>query len=244
MPPGPLQLPTSEAQVGKVVANNDPRNLGRVQVRLQWMTGAEKTPWLRVIAPHYGPGKAGKSRGFMFVPEVDDQVMVGFQHGNPDRPFVFGAMPHGQNAAVPSPATKAHHLSVNSGTTVSFLDTSSKHELHLQVDDDNTITIVVNNGQGTITLNASKSIVLKAAQEITLDAPKITLKGSTKVAISGGLVAIDADAKMAISGAIVDIKSDGLLNAKGTITKVTGTGMATLDSTGITTVKGTMVMIN
>lgn len=243
MPPGPLQLPTSEAQVGKVVANNDPRNLGRVQVRLQWMTGAEKTPWLRVVAPHYGPGKAGKSRGFMFVPEVDDQVMVGFQHGNPDRPFVFGAMPHGQNAAVPSPATKAHHLSVNSGTTVSFLDTSSKHELHLQVDDDNTITIVVNNGQGTITLNASKSIVLKAAKEITLDAPTITLKGGS-VAISGNTVAIDANRQMAISGGTVDIKSDGPLNAKGTMTKVTGTITAALDSSGITTVKGTMVMIN
>ncbi len=233
MPPGPLQLPTSEAQVGKVVANNDPRKLGRVQVRLQWMEAAEKTPWLRVMTPHYGAGEQDKSRGFLFVPEVNDQVMVGFQHGNPDRPFVFGAMPHGQNAAVP--ATEAH-LSVNSGTTVSFLDSSATHELHLQVDESNRITIVVNSGQGTITLNASKSIVLKATQEITLDAPKITLKGQA--------VAITGTVKTAISGATVDIKADASLKAQGAIVKVTGTGMATLDSSGITTVKGTMVMIN
>ncbi len=237
MPPGPLHLPTSEAQVGTVVANNDPRNLGRVQVQLQWMDGAQKTPWLRVMTPHYGAGETGsKSRGFAFVPEVNDQVMVGFQHGNPDRPFVFGAMPHGKNAALSNPATKEHHLSVNSGTTVSFLDSSSSQELHLQVDKSNRITIVVNSGQGTITLNASTNIVLKATKEITLDAPTITLKG--------GQVSIEGTAQTTISGATVDIKADASLKAQGAIVKITGTGMAGLESSGITTVKGTMVMIN
>ncbi|OUJ74793.1 type VI secretion system Vgr family protein [Hymenobacter crusticola] len=236
MPPGPLERPVCAPQLGKVMDNKDPKKLGRVQVQLQWMKTSEKTPWLRVLAPHYGlDAKQEKSRGFLFVPEVEDQVMVGFQNGDPERPFVFGAMPHGKNAAVADPA-KEHHLSVSSGTTITFLDTQTKHELHLQVDDKNLITIVVDNGQGTITLNASKSLVLKATQEITLDAPKI--------AITGDNVTIKGTAKTAISGAAVEVKADAELKASAATVKVAGTGMATLESSGITTVKGSVVMIN
>jgi uncharacterized protein involved in type VI secretion and phage assembly len=237
MPMGPLHQPVAEPQLATVVDNKDPRKLGRVQVQLQWMKASEKTPWLRVLAPHYGlDAKRQKSRGFLFVPEVKDQVMVGFQHGDPERPFVFGAMPHGKNAAVPDPAVQEHHLSVNSGTTVTFLDTQTKHELHLQVDKENLLTIVVDSGQGTITLNASKAIVLKATQEITLDAPKI--------AITGDNVSIKGTAKVAIAGAQIDLKADAELKEAGATVKITGTGMATLESSGMTTVKGTIVMIN
>jgi type VI secretion system secreted protein VgrG len=235
MPPGPLHYPVSEAQVGTVLDNKDPKNIGRVQVKLAWMSGSEKTPWLRVLAPHYGQGKQDKSRGFQFVPEKDDQVMVGFQHGDPERPFVFGAMPHGKNAAVPKPSAEAH-LSVTSGSTVSFLDSESAHELHVQVDDKNLMTIVVNSGQGTITINASKNILLKATQEITLDAPTINLKGQN-VAIKGAV-------KVDIAGAQVGIKADAELKAEGTTTKVAGTVTANFESSGVVTVKGAMVMIN
>jgi type VI secretion system secreted protein VgrG len=162
--------------------------------------------------------------------------MVGFQHGDPERPFVYGSVPHGKNAAVPKPAVQEHHLSVNSGTTVTFLDTQTKHELHLQVDKENLLTIVVDSGQGTITLNASKAIALKATQEITLDAPKITLTGDN--------VSIKGTAKVAIAGAQIDIKADAELKEAGATVKITGTGMATLESSGMTTVKGSVVMIN
>ncbi len=237
MPMGPLYQPVAEPQLATVIDNKDPRKLGRVQVRLQWMKAPEKTPWLRVMTPHYGlDTKQEKSRGFLFVPEVKDQVMVGFQHGDPERPFVFGAMPHGKNAAVPDPAVQEHHLSVNSGTTVTFLDTQTKHELHLQVDEKNLLTIIVDSGQGTITLNASKAIALKATQEITLDAPKITLTGDN--------VSIKGTAKVAIAGAQIDIKADAELKEAGATVKITGTGMATLESSGVTTVKGSVVMIN
>lgn len=237
MPMGPLYQPVAEPQLATVIDNKDPRKLGRVQVQLQWMKASEKTPWLRVMTPHYGlDAKQKKSRGMLFVPEINDQVMVGFQHGDPERPFVFGAMPHGKNAAVPDPAVQEHHLSVHSGTTVTFLDTQTKHELHLQVDEQNLLTIVVDSGQGTITLNASKAIALKATQEITLDAPKIVLTGDN--------VSIKGTAKVAIAGAEIDAKADAELKAAGAIVKVTGTGTATFESSGMTTVKGSVVLIN
>jgi hypothetical protein len=95
---------------------------------------------------------------------------------------------------------------------------------------------VVDSGQGTITLNASKAIALKATQEITLDAPKI--------AITGDNVSIKGTAKVAIAGAQIDLKADAELKEAGATVKITGTGMATLESSGMTTVKGSVVMIN
>lgn len=237
MPMRAYHQPVAEPQVATVVDNKDPRNLGRVQVQLQWMKAGEKTPWLRVMTPHYGlDAKQKKSRGLLFVPEIKDQVMVGFHHGNPDRPFVLGSMPHGKNAAVPDPAVQEHHLSVQSGSTITFLDTESKHELHLQVDDQNLLTIVVDSGQGTITLNASKAIILKATQEITLDASSITLSGD-KISLKGS-------AKVEIAGAQIAVAADAELKASGATVKIAGTGMATFESSGMTTVKGSVVMIN
>jgi type VI secretion system secreted protein VgrG len=232
-----LTRPRAEPQLAEVTDNKDPRKLGRVQVRLLWMSATDKSPWLRVLTPHFGlDTKQAKNRGFLFVPEVKDQVMVGFQDGDPERPFVFGSMPHGLNVAVAEPVSKEHHISVNSGTTITFLDTDTKHELHLQVDDKNLITLVVDSGQGTITLAASKSIVLKATQEITLDAPTIKLTG-TNVTITGS-------AKTAIAGAAVEIKADAELKAEGAMVKVAGKAMATMESSGMTVVKGSIVMIN
>lgn len=237
MPMVAYHQPVAEPQLATVVDNKDPRRLGRVQVQLHWMKTPEKSPWLRVLTPHYGlDTKQQKSRGMLFVPEIKDQVMVGFQHGDPERPFVFGAVPHGKNAAVPDPAVQQHHLSVSSGTTVTFLDTPTKHELHLQVDEKNLLTIVVDGGQGTLTLNASKAIVLKAGQEITLDAPKIAIAGST--------VSLNGSGKVAIAGAQIDVQADAELKGTGATVQVAGTGMATFESSGITTVKGSVVLIN
>lgn len=77
----------------RVVSHSDPRGMGRVQIRYDWMEGAS-TAWARMTTPHAGGG-----RGFMFMPEKGDEVLVAFEHGDPERPYVVGALWNGVDRA-------------------------------------------------------------------------------------------------------------------------------------------------
>lgn len=82
--------PLAKPQPAIVVDNADDKGLGRLKVRFPWQTKKEiaddELPWLSVMVPH-----AGKNKGFLFLPEKDEQVMVDFIDGNAERPFVVGA---------------------------------------------------------------------------------------------------------------------------------------------------------
>ena len=79
-----------------VVTNNlDDRNLGRVKVKYPWLSASDESFWARVVSP-----MGGASRGFYFLPEVDDEVLVAFEHGDIRRPYVLGALWNGVDAPV------------------------------------------------------------------------------------------------------------------------------------------------
>jgi type VI secretion system secreted protein VgrG len=77
----------------RVVAHNDPRNMGRIQIQYDWMEGSA-TAWARMVTP-----SAGGGRGFMFMPEKGDEVLVTFEHGDPERPYIVGALWNGVDSA-------------------------------------------------------------------------------------------------------------------------------------------------
>ncbi|HKX30022.1 MAG TPA: type VI secretion system tip protein VgrG [Blastocatellia bacterium] len=77
----------------RVVAHNDPRGMGRIQIQYDWMEGTA-TAWARMVTPHAGGG-----RGFMFMPEKGDEVLVTFEHGDPERPYIVGALWNGVDSA-------------------------------------------------------------------------------------------------------------------------------------------------
>jgi type VI secretion system secreted protein VgrG len=77
----------------RVVAHNDPRKMGRIQIKYDWMNN-ERSAWARMTTPYAGGG-----RGIMFMPEVGDEVLVAFEHGDPERPYVIGALWNGVDSA-------------------------------------------------------------------------------------------------------------------------------------------------
>jgi Rhs element Vgr protein len=77
----------------RVVDHNDPRGMGRIQIKYDWMDDA-RTAWARMTTP-----SAGGGRGFMFMPEVGDEVLVAFEHGDAERPFIIGALWNGVDSA-------------------------------------------------------------------------------------------------------------------------------------------------
>jgi len=77
----------------RVVDHNDPRGMGRIQIKYDWMDDA-RTAWARMTTP-----SAGGGRGFMFMPEIGDEVLVAFEHGDAERPYIIGALWNGVDSA-------------------------------------------------------------------------------------------------------------------------------------------------
>lgn len=77
----------------RVVDHNDPKKMGRIKVQFFWQEDGS-THWARATSPHAGP-----DRGFMFMPEVGDEVAVAFEDGDPERPVILGSLWNGVHTA-------------------------------------------------------------------------------------------------------------------------------------------------
>lgn len=85
--------PVAQSCRAKVKDNEDPNNLGRVRVQFDWQAQLDDsmmTPWLRMAQPYAGGGK-----GFSFIPEIGEEVMIDFEGGNAERPYVKGTLYNG-----------------------------------------------------------------------------------------------------------------------------------------------------
>lgn len=83
----PNLFPVCKAQIGVVKENEDKDGLARMKINFPWMSNNETTRWISMLVPH-----AGKDKGFRFLPEKDEEVMVDFINNNAERPFVLGAV--------------------------------------------------------------------------------------------------------------------------------------------------------
>src|SRR5258706_15352610 len=96
------QIRTAEAEAGKVYEpmialvtdNKDPSKLGRVKIKIPILSEKDTTWWAPIVMLG-----AGKNRGWFFIPEVDDEVLVLFEHGDMDHPLVVGALRNGKDKA-------------------------------------------------------------------------------------------------------------------------------------------------
>jgi uncharacterized protein involved in type VI secretion and phage assembly len=178
--------------IGEVIENCDTKNLGRVKVRLAWLPGYE--PWARV---------AVLDGGTFFIPQVGDEVLIGFTNGDVLAPYVLGRL---WNDKDPPPA-RVHGDPVNKRIIrtpkryeIAFDDAAGSIVITTATDQritltSNKIEIAANRDKTTaITLETSGNITIKAATRILLDAPTIdisatdnaTLGGSKSARIDGG----------------------------------------------------------
>ena len=190
--------------VGVVTNNQDPDGQGRVKVRFPWLSDADESQWARIAAP-----MAGKERGMYFLPEVDDEVLVAFEHGDVRFPYVLGALWNGQDAPPTTNDDGKNHLRViksRSGHIIRLNDEDGKEKIEI-VDKSEKNSIIFDTAQNTITITTDKDITLTAPHgTITLDAQKIALKSSADSKIEAGAgMDVKASATMNIKGATVNI---------------------------------------
>ena len=169
-------------EIAEVVANDDPKKQGRVQVRFFWQRHlGEQTSWLRVQTPDAGvlTDNSG-NRGFQFIPEVGDQVMVSFEQGNPHRPYVSGSMYHGKNTQQVS--NNIRSITTKSGCKIVFNDEAKS----ILIEDPSGNKFFMD-GKGNIEVNAPKNISFTAGEDITMKATKnITLNADQNYNLTTG----------------------------------------------------------
>ena len=164
-------------EMAVVSSNSDPKGLGRVQVQFDWQKRAGKnTNWIRVQTPDAG-GSGMTNRGLVFIPEEGDQVMVGFEYGDPNRPYVMGSLFSGSTGKGGGEGNNKRTILTKSGHQIVF-------------DDDKGgswgITIADSNGN-TINLSSSqKTIVISSQENIVLQSKNITLEAEEKISQKSG----------------------------------------------------------
>ena len=124
IPTEDMRMPVAHAMLAEVTDNADPENLGRVQVQFAWQKSRNKTTnWIRVRSLDAGSSETvSKNRGFVFVPEIGDQVMVDFELGDPCRPYVSGSMFHKNNGEGGNADNHIKTIVTRSGHTLEFND--------------------------------------------------------------------------------------------------------------------------
>lgn len=195
----------SGVMVAIVIDNQDPDGSGRVKVKFPSLGDADIGHWARVAVL-----MAGDQRGTYFLPEVNDEVLVAFEGGNIESPYVLGALWNGVDAP---PATND-----DGKNNLRLIQSRSGHILRLDdTDGSEKIEIIDKSGNNSVTFDtSSNTITIKSDQDISLEAPQGTIKLSaqsisvsstsdTKVQAQGGLTLDGSPGTAVLKGATVNI---------------------------------------
>lgn len=190
--------------LGVVTNNQDPDGFGRVKVKFPWLSDVDESDWARVAAP-----MAGNKRGFYFLPEVDDEVLVAFEHGDVRFPYVLGALWNGKDAP---PATNGDGknnvrlIQSRSGHVIKLNDEDGKETIEI-LDKSQKNSIVIDTAKNTITITSDQDITISASKgTIKLDAQNVEIKSSAATKLeAGSTMDVKASGTMTVKGATVNI---------------------------------------
>ena len=255
IPTEDMRMPVAYAMLAEVTDNADPENLGRVQVQFAWQKSRNKTTnWIRVRSLDAGSSETvSKNRGFVFVPEIGDQVMVDFELGDPCRPYVSGSMFHKNNGEGGNADNHIKTIVTRSGHTLEFNDDENGQwgitikdrngcALHLDTKGKNieitapeTMSFTAKN----VSINAQENVQIAAKQNVD-----ITAESDINLAAKGNLTEqADGDISVVVKGNI-NAKAETDVNLSGQNARVDGkskttiSGVETLVSGKVTTIQG------
>ena len=222
LPAAGLLPAVSGLQIGVVtVLENDPEGEERIKVRIPLVSPHEEGIWARIATLD-----AGNARGTFFRPEIGDEVIVGFLHDDPRAPVVLG-MCHSSAKPAPEPAKDENHhkgyvsreklkLTFDDEKKVIVLETPAGNKITLTedekgiiVEDQNSNKIVLNDSG--ITIESSKDLTLKAANNLTIEGMKVDLKAQTALKVAGTSSAEVSGANTKITGSAMTEIQGGLV---------------------------------
>jgi type VI secretion system secreted protein VgrG len=257
--------PVCEAQSAIVTDNHDVKGLGRIRVKFHWMKASKKTPWLRLTSPH-----GGGNKGMHFIPEIGEEVIVGFEGNSPVKPYIIGTVYHGKaNNSYSNAGNDVKALQTRSGTKIIMNDAKKSILIEdpsgnsMLMDGDGNIKVVANktivlltgdskvemNKDGTINMEGKKTIVLTSGES------KIEMKKDGTIDITGKKITVNAKEKAVMVSKQASFTADGngaeakmegvkaKVNGSAEV-KVAGGAKTEVSASGNVAVKGALITLN
>lgn len=232
----------------EVIDNDDPRKLGRIRVRERGGNpeNVAGSPWARQITPF-----AGNGRGIAFLPEIGDEVMLGFEEGDPERPYVLGSVWNGQDVC-PGPAPK--RIITKSGNQIVMDDAGI---IEIFSPNGTCLMQFSNDVKGTprITIHSEGDLILEAKERIQLNCKTLV----EVVGAGGATRTVEGHEQTVVKGnRLLDVQGASTIQSESKVSLVVGGSSLELDSSSVVsqgvavssvakaqnTVMGMMVQLN
>lgn len=185
---------------GIVTNNQDPDELGRVKVKIPRISGEDESNWARVVS-----FMAGLDRGAFFLPEVEDEVLVAFEYGDINMPYVIGALWNGVDTPPETNSDGENNIRViksRSGHVIRLDDKEGEGKIEI-IDSSEKNLVSINTKENKITISSDQDIdILAPNGKVLIDANEFEIKSAS-------------DSKIE-SGGNLDMEASGDMNAKGT----------------------------
>ena len=196
--------------VGIVTNNQDPEEQGRVKVRFPWLADQVESQWARVASP-----MAGNERGMFFLPEVNDEVVVGFEQGDMNHPYVLGALWNGVDKPPETNSDGKNNIrkiTSRSGHEIIFGDdsTTRKEKVEIHTKAGHRILLDDSAGQEKIEIKdrTGNNFIKMDSVQNSIDissAMKLKIKAQTVEIEAGAMMTVKSGATLTIQGALVKI---------------------------------------
>jgi uncharacterized protein involved in type VI secretion and phage assembly len=196
--------------VGVVTSNQDPQGLGRVKVKFPWLSDGTESDWTKIVT-----FMSGNNRGAVFLPEVNDEVLVGFEHGDIDFPYVLGGL--WNNKDLPPEKNQDGKNNVKkirsrSGHEIIFRDDGATQQEQIEIRSNSGHSVLLSDAagqQGVLIKDKSGANLLK----IDSLTNSIDIESRATLSIKSPSISIEADG-------IMTIKANGVLTIQGSIVKI------------------------
>ncbi|MFN8529057.1 MAG: VgrG-related protein [Anaerolineae bacterium] len=192
---------------GVVTNNKDPDGMGRVKVKFPWLSEELESGWARVCMVG-----AGAQRGLYWMPEVNDEVLVAFEQGDMNLPYVLGGLYNGMD----KPLDTADNTVKNSKVALYMLKTNT-HTITIKDDSSDESIEIKDAGSKAVIKLTSKS---SPAIDIKCTEGKITIEGGPQVEVKGKQIKVTAETALEMTGATVKLEASGNMTIKGAMVAI------------------------
>jgi hypothetical protein len=195
---------------GRVIDILDPLMLGRVQVQLPFIDSLDLSPWARIAAPMAGP-----LHGFYMIPNIGEDVLVAFEQGDVNAPYVLGSLWSAMNPPpLPSPVPQ-----------IRLIKTLAQNQIMITEVPPSIMIQVETTGQ-TILISPAGIQLLSGANIVNLGPP--TEPPMIQLTAGSDIVNMTPDGITVTSGGNVTITASGMMNLTGSVVNITG-GMVNIN---------------